>query len=80
MAPASPVYAVYNDANEGRPKNLDELLFETCPVLALVKDENGEIDVVGLTVETWGLVVPKEENFLGYVSSKDQAIGEFISP
>jgi hypothetical protein len=79
IAPASPVFAVYNQADKGSPKKPEHLFYRTCPVLALVEDANGKREVIGLIVEIWGLAEPAATNFLGYACSEQQAVGEFVS-
>ena len=79
IAPASPVFAVYNQANKGLPKKPKDLFYRTCPVLALVEGTDGKREIIGLIVEIWGLAEPSADNFLGYANSKQQAVGEFVS-
>jgi hypothetical protein len=78
--PAVPIFAVYNIGENDVPKTKKELFFRDCPVVATVENEREEIEVVGLCVEIFGLDEPSgAKNFLGYATTEEQAVGEFVS-
>ena len=79
VAPASPVYAVFDESKDHHPKSKDDLRLAPCPTLALTETDGDSQFVIGLIVDALELKEPTGSNFLGYAESEEQAVVCFVS-
>lgn len=72
------VYAAYSETGDRSPRKKADIFIKPCPALALIEEADGRQRVLGLVVGDDRLEEPAGENFLGYVSSKQEAFGQYL--
>lgn len=78
VAPATPVFAVFNNIHPKKAETESDLWLVPCPVLALVDDEEFGQEVRGFIVEETGIQDPDSDSFLGYADDAKSARNQYI--
>jgi hypothetical protein len=78
--PHSDVFAVFVNADACIGEaTASDLWLEACPVLGVIEDEDGFRTVAGLYCDRLGYAEPSGFHFLGYASSREDAVRRYIS-